>query len=78
MVTLKTFMKVNSLTEINFKKSLKTGREVADLDGISLIKSHKFDKSKEAYVTSCTTKDGEPILVICNQGWGQGETITYE
>jgi hypothetical protein len=75
MITLEQFKKANGLGEIDFLKSPTTGREVADLQGISLIISLKCDVKKPLYVTDAINKNGEPILVICNSGWLKGVTL---
>jgi hypothetical protein len=75
MITLDQFKKANGFTEIKFLKSVKTGRQVADLQGIAMIMSKKCDTTKPMYVTSATTQQNEPILVVCNACWAEGDTI---
>ena len=74
MLTLKTFKKSLGIEEIEFKKA-SNGRQVADLKGINLIISLKCDMKRELFVTECTSKEGDDLYVICNQGWSQGVTL---
>lgn len=77
-MTLEGFKKLNGLTELTFKKSKKTGRQVCMNSPVPLIitKHKDFDATKDLFVTKVTLESGEEVYVVCNQlGWDEGVTL---
>ena len=78
MKTYKQFKLENGVENFKFRQSMKTKRWVADCD-MPLMVTSKFKGTAEelksflnedVFVSPLISTTGEPVLVICKQGWG--------
>lgn len=70
---LETFKTLHGISSLKFRKSVKTGRLVADHQ-LPIVVSNKKDKpvdfKKDLYISECTSTNGSKVFVIHNQdGW---------
>lgn len=87
MKPLTQFKQELGIAQINFSKSVKTGRQFATVSKLTdngvkvdynIVVSKSFDKAKPAYVTYVSEFEGvkRDLHVICNaQGIAEGDTL---
>jgi hypothetical protein len=67
---LDAFKTLHGISEIKWGRSKKTKRLVCLNSSLPIIASHNCDFKKELHIVECTSAEGNPVNVVCNQeGW---------